>query len=801
MADAHLGTVVRQLRKLADAESVQSPTDAELLTRFVEERDEGAFAALVGRHGPLVWQVCRGTLGHDQDAEDAFQATFLVLAGSSRSLRPLHSLAGWLYGVARRTALKARTARARRWVREQRQEHRTPEQPPVEAGLRELQAILLEEVAGLPEKYRLPFVLCHLEGKSRAEAAGELGWKEGTLSARLTQAKRELERRLGRRGVALPAALTAAALTPEAAVPASLVTATTEGARLFVAGQPAGMVSPHVLELTEAVMKTTLLGKLKMSLLVLLAAVLLAAGAGIAAQRVQTELPAGPREAPDRPVQAADLIRQVRRSQAWIHDVKSLSLRLVGTHKDPVKDHEVPETYEIRFDGSRLGRSFTRDGLNQEARFWDGKRGVIRYKTPGTGRETFVLFPNACDIGDAVLDNIYWLWGEPHTFWWSRPITDPEQRKRNQEYHGVPEDFVVTGRAVYRGIPCHVLHKKGWQFVRLYVGEKTGLLHGRMENALRGNPEADRFAVKLGAQHGKEVKGFDELMDWAYARDKDLGCELYLAVRNHCFPSDRAGWESYLLDYQEVQPGRWFPMTQGYVMCTFRSTFANPIVESIHELKVAEVKLDQPLSDALFAPPTMPEGVEVIDRTVEPALSYKFKKDRTAADWDQLLTEARKQRQKEEKEQAARDELIGTLAPPLPREGWVNGPARSWADLKGKSVLLFFWSEGCGACRGHLPHLLKKDKDSDTSTFLVIGVHTPDSTKEEIEKALKKVGADGLACIDPLDEKEGYGRLFTHFRLTGLPSAVLVDGEGKVEALSVGDPMGVFRKKEQRRSP
>ncbi|HZT80962.1 MAG TPA: RNA polymerase sigma factor, partial [Gemmataceae bacterium] len=179
MPRGSLNSLVRHIRQLVGPSAEAGLTDAELLRRFVGERDETAFALLVERHGRLVRSVCRHLLANEEDVEDAFQATLLVLARKAAGIRKQRSVASWLYGVAYRTALKARTSHARRQKHERRAEVPSPRGPTSEAALRELQAILDEEVGRLPEKFRAPFVLCCLEGKSKGEASQELGWPEG----------------------------------------------------------------------------------------------------------------------------------------------------------------------------------------------------------------------------------------------------------------------------------------------------------------------------------------------------------------------------------------------------------------------------------------------------------------------------------------------------------------------------------------------------------------------------------------------------------------------------------------------
>jgi RNA polymerase sigma-70 factor (ECF subfamily) len=240
------------------------PTDARLLESFLTRHDEAAFEALLRRHGPMVLGVCRRLLRHDQDAEDAFQATFLVLVRRAGSLRSRELLGNWLYGVAYRTALKARAMGAKRQERERRAADRPHTEPADHVPSEELLAQLDAALARLPDKYRVPVVLCELEGRSRREVATELSIPEGTLSSRLAYAKKLLARRLAGYGAgALSAVLSRDAAS--ACVPRPLLNATADAALRVVAGESlaAGAVPAQVLAITEGVLKAMLLTKIK----------------------------------------------------------------------------------------------------------------------------------------------------------------------------------------------------------------------------------------------------------------------------------------------------------------------------------------------------------------------------------------------------------------------------------------------------------------------------------------------------------------------------------------------------------
>jgi RNA polymerase sigma factor (sigma-70 family) len=193
--------VLNYLRRVRGPRAATDMTDRALLERFAGQRDEAAFAELVRLHGPAVLGVCRRVLGDAHDAEDAFQVTFQVLAAKGRSLRPGDQLGPWLYGVAYRSALRARSKRARRRERERQAPPTAKTDPADDILWRDLRPVLDEEVQRLPEKYRVPFVLCHVQGQTYEEAAHHLGCPKGTVAIRLSRARERLRNRLTRRGL------------------------------------------------------------------------------------------------------------------------------------------------------------------------------------------------------------------------------------------------------------------------------------------------------------------------------------------------------------------------------------------------------------------------------------------------------------------------------------------------------------------------------------------------------------------------------------------------------------------------
>jgi RNA polymerase sigma factor (sigma-70 family) len=255
-----------------------APTDGELLGRFVHGRDAAALDALVRRHGPMVLGVCRRVLHDPHAADDAFQATFLILVQKAGTLDRPELVGNWLYGVACRVARKARARPAPAAELPRQVVDMRPVEPDTELVWKDVRRVLDEELGRLPEKYRLPVVLCYLEGRTNEEAGRKLGWPLGTVAGRLSRARDLLRSRLARRGLALTGGLLGLFLTNQrlsAAVAGPLHRATVHAAlRVADGASAAAAASPAVAELTAAAADGLPVGS-RLGLLLVAAAVLL----------------------------------------------------------------------------------------------------------------------------------------------------------------------------------------------------------------------------------------------------------------------------------------------------------------------------------------------------------------------------------------------------------------------------------------------------------------------------------------------------------------------------------------------
>ncbi len=431
-------------------------TDVELLQHFCEGRDEAAFEVLVRRYGPMVVTVCQHILQNSDDAEDAFQATFLVLVRRAASLRKAELLGNWLYGVAQRVALRVRVQEARRRVREKRRAEMLETLVAKPRGeVNEWAPALYEELNRLPEKYRAPIEVCYLQGKTNEEAANLLDWPIGTVKGRLNRARELLRKRLTRRGVTLSTVALAATLTPSAgsaAVPAALLESTVRAAKLFAAGKVAtATASGLAVAVANGVLRTMYVTKVLTVCGIAVGTILLGTTTAVYLHRTRTaahmqaqpvalaESPAQARDDPKRDGQKGKANEQADEEsvrQQSVRNLKTLAFALRSYHDEhgqfpPAaiysKDGKALLSWRVLLlpylDQANLFRQFK---LNEP---WDGttnKKLLDRmpevYALPGgkgkgtqtiyqvlTGAETIFPSPNAtrdADITDGIRNTI-----------------------------------------------------------------------------------------------------------------------------------------------------------------------------------------------------------------------------------------------------------------------------------------------------------------------------------------------------------------------------------------------------------
>ena len=340
MSDGRNSTVVRHFGRIFGPGTATGLSDGQLLDRFASGRDEAAFEALLIRHGPMVLGTCRALLPDPNDADDAFQATFLVLARRAGAVHVRGSLGPWLHGVSHRVARRGRADRARRNSRLGDADLASLPGPPPDSDLADLRRALHEEVGRLPEKYRAPIVLCYLEGLTHDEAAASLRWPVGTVRGRLSRARDLLRPRLLRRGLAPSAALLTATLSEvsaRAALPMTLLELTASAASRYAASRLAlaGTASAAAATLAKGVLRTMLVSKLNVAAAVALVVGLTAAGTRVVARQDV----AGDPES-----------KQVTAGKAF------LTYELTASHKKPLLSQRVTFQIKVTNSGSSPAR-------------------------------------------------------------------------------------------------------------------------------------------------------------------------------------------------------------------------------------------------------------------------------------------------------------------------------------------------------------------------------------------------------------------------------------------------------------
>jgi len=389
-----MSSLLPQVRRAVLLHDDGGMTDGRLLECFITRRDEAAFEALVRRHGPMVLGVCRRMLRHSQDVEDAFQATFLVLIRKAAAIGQRELLGNWLYGVAYRTALDARAASSRRLARE-RQMQPMPE-PVIGNGLdisEDLRALLDRELNRLPDKYRVPIVLCELEGRTRRAVSRQLGIPVGTLSGRLTTARRMLAKRLTRQGLALSCGALTAALSQgqaSAAVPLP-PPASMAAPRQIVAG----VVSTRAAALADGVIKAMFMTNLKITAALFVMVGIIFAGGMLAHQPTAAQSP----------VESAKTITEGPQADKDAGPPKILNLGMGQRGRRVLWSPDGRTLVVVTKYESNLGRS------GSAVKLWDVEKGELRQTVaedagPGLAFQHVIFSLDGKSIGASVSQEV-----------------------------------------------------------------------------------------------------------------------------------------------------------------------------------------------------------------------------------------------------------------------------------------------------------------------------------------------------------------------------------------------------------
>lgn len=505
-------------------------------------------------------------------------------------------------------------------------------------------------------------------------------------------------------------------------------------------------------------------------------------------------------KADEAPPKAADLVREVRASESWIEHVNSFQLTAdISWHKTleqitrqkaelakqfpatqpteetfPELRADMSEHLELAFDKSRLFKRMTSTNGSRllDEGIWDGRQAYMHEKY--TNQELYALDKVPFErIGQFFLLDLSWPRGGDYNFWW---IKDHP----GEDFYGPADEFRVTGRENYRGIDCWKLECDWYQHT-WYVGVADHRLYCVHDDVYHSEqqPKVDQFRLDIAKEAGHPVKNQEAYDTWyeslSAEQKHQVDASFWKKLRTISVPY----FDLWSSNYREVAPGDWLPMTQGCHSYTEdgQSTTGEC---SIH---ITDVKVNQPLPDSLFHM-EFTEGIEVNDWGHQPPLQYKYKKHFTADEWNAILAKGAENAKAINAYEHAGDDLIGKPAIPFPSSGkWLNSQPLTLSDLKGKVVILDFFSESCGPCRNDLPTLADLYKNAKSNSLTIIGIHTAGSEQAKIDALIKLFNLQYPIYVDSFNANQtGWGKLVDAYKVQGIPQAFLIGPDGRIAA-------------------
>jgi len=428
------------------------------------------------------------------------------------------------------------------------------------------------------------------------------------------------------------------------------------------------------------------------------------------------------------------------------------------------------EELELAFDERRVRTLTHWHKAHRDLRVFDGQRAVAHDEYYTHSQESFVLRPEPQEFFAHVGSSLSWpRVGDPQ-FWFVKQDYPAEVRA---QFNGLPQDYERVGEENVGQHRCYVLENRQAQR-RLHIGTVDRRLY-RITLFILDREVETKAALEKAA--GRKFTNMQEKATWEKRLSKEELSAFARRLNDEYFPLKRPWVIHNLNDYREVVPGLWIPFEQGYSFVD-RAGKAT----STRQLKLVDARANEPLDDALFKV-ELKEGVQVADYMHDPPLFYKFKADRTPEEFQAIVDEHKRDNGAWQKQKAIRDELVGTQAPDLPKRSWFNSAELDWTTLKGKLVVLDFWSTSCGPCLNDLPHVEALHNERDSSGIVAIGVHTSAGEASEITEIAKQRKLTYPIVVDlPAEGHSGFGRLFKQLGVNAIPYTYLIDRDGRIAA-------------------